>query len=158
MEVTWRMEHLRYFFSREWSMRCEKLLHVIAISQAGIAAPTVTLMQGFKAKKIVPCISYSNPLSLLHNLPFHTFAPQTRIEPGCDGWKPTTVTTTLRSLHQHNEKMSYLNQMYKKGNGSIREEKEILRMFHLPSYFEIFLLNFCFTPPQSTFPWQHDKN
>ena len=113
------METRGIFFPCKWSMRCKKLLHLIAISRAGIAAPTLTVMQGFKAKKVVPCISYPNSASLLRNLPFHTFAPQTQIEPGCDGWEPATVTTTLRSLHQHNEKMSYLNQMYKKGNGSI---------------------------------------
>ena len=34
--------------------------HVIAIPQASIAAPTLTVMQGFKAKKkkIAPCISF----------------------------------------------------------------------------------------------------
>ena len=105
-------------------MCCEKLLHITAISQAGIAAPTLTVMQRFKAKKVVPCIPYLNFASLLRNLPFHTFAPQTRTKPGCVGWKPTTVTTTSCSLHQHNEKMSFLNQMYEKGNGSIREEKK----------------------------------
>ena len=105
-------------------MCCEKLLHVIAIPQAGIAAPTLTVVQGFKAKQVVPCISYPDPASLLCNLPFHAFAPQTQIEPGCDGWKPTTVTTTLHSLQQDDEKMSYLNQMYEKGNSSIREEKK----------------------------------
>ena len=67
-------------------------------------------------------MSYPDPASLLHNLPFHAFACQTQIKPGCDGWKSTTVTTTLRSLQQHIEKMSYLNQIYEKGNGSIREE------------------------------------
>ena len=31
---------------------------------------------------------------------------------------------------------------------------------HIPNQFgiEIFLLNFGFTPPQSKFPWQRDKN
>ena len=82
-------------------------------------------MQSFKAKKVVPCISYFDAASLLRNLPFHAFAPQTRIEPGCDGWKPTTVTTTPSSLQQHDKKMSYLKQMYEKGNGSICEEKNI---------------------------------
>ena len=69
-------------------------------------------------------IPIPDPASLLRNLPFHVFAPQMRIEPGCDGWKLTTVTTTLRSLQQHDEKRSCLNQMYKKGNGSICEEKK----------------------------------
>ena len=105
-------------------MHCEKLLHVIAISRAGIAAPTLTVMQGFKAKKVVPCISYPDSASLLRDLPFHAFAPHMRIKPGCDVWKPTTVTPTLYSLQQHGEKMSYLNQMYEEGNGSICEEKK----------------------------------
>ena len=51
MEVTWRMEHSRFFFPCKWIMRYEKLLHVIAIPQAGIAAPTPTVTQGFEAKK-----------------------------------------------------------------------------------------------------------
>ena len=47
--------------------------HVIAISQASIAAPTLTVMQGFEAKK--DCF--------------------VRIEPGYDGWKLNTITITL---------------------------------------------------------------
>ena len=36
--------------------------HVIAIPQAGIAAPTLTLMQSFEAKKIItPCIFFTVP-------------------------------------------------------------------------------------------------
>ena len=60
--VKWRNSHLTYkygsdlangtltvfFFPREWSMRCEKLMHVlIAISQAGITAPTLTVNARF---------------------------------------------------------------------------------------------------------------
>ena len=105
-------------------MCCEKLLHVIGISQAGIAAPTLTVMQDFKAKKIVPCIFFPDPASTLRYLSFHAFALQTRIEPGCDGWKPSAVTITLRSLQHFADKMSNLNQRYEKGNGSIREEKK----------------------------------
>ena len=41
-----------FFFPSERSMRSEKLLHIIAISQAGNAVRTLTEMQGFKAKKI----------------------------------------------------------------------------------------------------------
>ena len=101
--------------------------HVIAIPQAGIAAPTLTVMQGFKAKKrfiraIPPPILRT--ASVLRILTFHTFAPQAGIEPGCDGWKLSAVTITLLSLHQLEDKMSYLNQMYEKRNGSIREEKK----------------------------------
>ena len=36
------------------------------------------------------------------------------IEPRSDGWKLSTITTTLRSLQQCIGKMSYLNQMYEK--------------------------------------------
>ena len=51
-------------------MCCEKLLHVIAISQAGIAAPTLTVMQDFKAKKncsmhILPRSCVYTPLSFI---------------------------------------------------------------------------------------------
>ena len=107
-------------------MRCEKLLHVIAISQAGIAAPTLTvyIMQDFEAKKIVPCIFFPDPASTLRYLSLHAFALRTQIEPGCDGWKPSAVTTTLHSLQHFADKMSYLNQRYEKGNGSIRKEKK----------------------------------
>ena len=41
-------------------------------------------------------------------------ATQVRIEPWCDGWKLSMITTTLRSFQQCNDKMSYLNQMYEK--------------------------------------------
>ena len=112
------------FFPREWIMRCEKLLHVIAIFQAGIAAPTLTVLQDFEAKKIVPCIFFPNPASTIRYLSFHTFALQTRFEPGCDGWKPSAVTTTLRTLQHFADKISYFNQRYEKGNGSIRKEKK----------------------------------
>ena len=33
----------------------------MAIPQAGIAAPTLTVMQGFQAKKIAQCISFPVP-------------------------------------------------------------------------------------------------
>ena len=79
-------------------MRSEKLLHVIAISHAGIAAPTLTVLQDFEAKKIVLCIFFPNPASTFRNVSFHAFALQMRIEPECDGWKPSAVTTTLHSL------------------------------------------------------------
>ena len=101
--------------------------HVIAIPQAGIAAPTLNVMQGFEAqKRFVRAISLPilRTASILRILVFHTFAPQGGIEPRCDGWKLSDVTTTLHSLHQLVDKMSYLNQMYEKGNGSLREEKK----------------------------------
>ena len=43
---------------------------------------------------------------------------------GCIGLQLGTLTITLHSFHQPNDKMSYLNQMYEKGNVSIREEKK----------------------------------
>ena len=50
--------------------------HVIAIPQAGIAAPTLTVMQGFEAKKWL-LRAFSFPLlrtaSILRILPFHAF-------------------------------------------------------------------------------------
>ena len=91
--------------------------HVIAIPQAGIAAPTLTVMQGFKANKRLLCAfpyPFLRVASILRIHPFHAFATQARIDPGCSGWKPSTITTTLRSLQQCNDKMSYLNQMYEK--------------------------------------------
>ena len=88
--------------------------HVITIPQAGIVAPTLTVMQRFEAKKRLPC-AFSFPFlgiaSLLSLLPFHTFVTQVRIEPGCDGWKANTLTTTLRQSQQCNDKMPFLNQM-----------------------------------------------
>ena len=101
-------------------------------------------MLGFEAKKGLFCVYPSLILrtaSALRNLPLHTFAPPARIEPGCDNWKPNTVTTTLCNLHQCDDKMSYLNQMYEKGNDSIRKEKKISRMFHSPSHLFLILQN-----------------
>ena len=91
--------------------------HVIAILQAGIAAPTLTVMQGFEAKKrLLREFPYPflHTASVVRILSFHAFATQARIEPGRGGWKPSTITTTLRSLQQCNDKMSYLNQMHEK--------------------------------------------
>ena len=108
-------------------MRYDKLLHVIAIPQAGIAVPTLTVTQGFEAKKR---LIYATPSSILRIasilciLSFHAFAPLAGFEPGCDGWKLSAVTITLRILLQFTDKMLYLNQMYEKGNGSICEEKK----------------------------------
>ena len=72
--------------------------HVIAIAQAGIADPTLTVVQGFKAKKRL-LHAFAFPLrhtaSILRIHPFHAFVTQARIEPGCDGWKAKVLTTTL---------------------------------------------------------------
>ena len=74
-------------------------------------------MQGFEAKKRL-LRAFPSPFlhtaSILRILPFHAFATQARIEPWCGGWKLSAITTTLRSLQQCNDKMSYLNQMYEK--------------------------------------------
>ena len=43
--------------------------HVIAIPQAGIAAPTLTVKQGFKAKKDCSCISFPVPYSPYFSIP-----------------------------------------------------------------------------------------
>ena len=52
MEVTWRMEHSRYFFflangAGAMNSYCRELLS----PQTGIAALTLTVMKGFEAKK-----------------------------------------------------------------------------------------------------------
>ena len=127
-----------FFFLANGSCAMKSCCHVIAIPQAGIAAPTLTVMQGFKAKKkiirAIPSLIL-HTASILRILPFHAFTPQVGIEPGCEDWKLSAVTTTLRSLHQLIDKMSYLNQMYEKGNGSIRKKKKYrkwsLRIFYL---------------------------
>ena len=91
--------------------------HEIAIPQARIAAPTLTVMQGFQAKKR---LLRAFPFPVLHTAStlrirlFHMFATQARIESGCDGWKANVLTTILCSSQHCNDKMSYLNQMYEK--------------------------------------------
>ena len=85
--------------------------------QTSITAPTLTVMQGFEAKNKWLC-AYPSPFlrtaSILQILPFDTIATQVQIEPGCDGWKLSTITTTLCSLQQYFDKMSNLNQMHEK--------------------------------------------
>ena len=77
--------------------------------QAGIAAPTLTVMQGFEAKKDSLCISFQVPAYCI------THAQPNRVSnPGVEGWKLSTIPTTLPSLQQCRDKMSYLNQMYEK--------------------------------------------
>ena len=53
--------------------------HEIAFPQASIAAPTLTVMQGFEAKKRLLC-AYLFPFLILLILPFHTITTQARIE------------------------------------------------------------------------------
>ena len=57
-------------------------------------------------------------------LPIYAFVPLVGFEPACDCRQLGTLTVTLRSLHQSIDKMSHLNQMYEKGNVSIRKEKK----------------------------------
>ena len=91
--------------------------HVIAIPQAGIAALTLTVMQGFKANKKL-LRAYPFPLRIV---PFQAIAAQARIKPGCGGWKLSMITTTLRILQQCNDKMSDLNQCMRKRQWHLRE-------------------------------------
>ena len=74
---------VRHFCKRKWCC------HVIAIPQAGIAAPTLTLMQGFEANKRL-LRAFPSPflrtVFILRILPFHAFATQAQIEPGCGSW------------------------------------------------------------------------
>ena len=69
-----------------------------------------------KKKKITPCISFPVPAygAYTPNYSIPRICSSSAIEPGCGGWKPSTITTTLCSLQQCKDKMSYLNQMYKK--------------------------------------------
>ena len=92
------------------------MLQGIAIPQTGIAAPTLTAMQGFKAKK-------KHPHSIFQNST-HTADVPTGVEPGANCSILNVVTFRPRIFHPMSIKMSYFNQMYEKGNVSIREEKK----------------------------------
>ena len=75
--------------------------------QAGIPAPTLTVMQGFEANKD----------SFVHLLPssyilYHICTTHPRIESGCVGLRAEYHNHYTASLQQCNDKMSYLNQMY----------------------------------------------
>ena len=117
--------------------------HKIAIPQADIVAPTLTVMQGFKAKKrLLRAFTFLllHTVTLLHILPFHTFVTQTRIEPGCEGWKTNILTTTLHSLQQYSCKMSkaYLNQIMRKRQWRVMLKCGSLRDFCTTSFNYIF--------------------
>ena len=89
----------------------------MAAPQAGIAAPTLTVMQGFQVqKRLLRAFPFPfvGTASILCRLPIHALLTQVRMEPGCDSWKANVLTTTLRQPQQCNVKMSYLNQMYEK--------------------------------------------
>ena len=88
--------------------------HVTAIPQAGIAAPTLTVMQGFRSKKRLLRASplpFRGILCILQILPFPAFGARARIEPGYGAWKANALTTTPCQSQQCNVKMQYLNQM-----------------------------------------------
>ena len=91
--------------------------HVIAIPQGGIAAPTLTVMQSFQAKKRLlhafP-FQFLSTVSILCILPFHAFVTQAQIESGFDDWKANALTTTIHQSQQCNIKMLYLKQMHEK--------------------------------------------
>ena len=69
------------------------------------------------------CIFFPYP-SILRILPFHAFAPPWESNPGAMVKQLRVITITLCSLHQLIDKMSHVNQMYEKGNVSIRKEKK----------------------------------
>ena len=75
--------------------------------QAGIAALTLTVMQGFEAKKdsyehLLPgsCITFAQPIC--------------EANPGAEGRELSVLTTKPPSLQHSSDKMLYLNQMYEK--------------------------------------------
>ena len=80
--------------------------HVIVISQAGIVAPTLTLMQGFQGKK-------ERAVHLLSHFSFSFLNPP-RISIDRDGWKKHALTTRLHQSQRCHIKMPYLNQMHEK--------------------------------------------
>ena len=92
------------------------MLQGIAIPQTGIAAPTLTAIQGFKAKK-------KHPHSIFQNST-HIAVITTWVELGADCSNLDVVIFRPRNYHRICIKMSYFNQMYEKGNVSIREEKK----------------------------------
>ena len=81
----------------------------IAISQAGIAAPTLIVMQGFQGS--VHLLSHS---LVLREFPFSVYGIRARIELDCDGEKTHALTTRLHQTRCRRIKMSYVNQMYVK--------------------------------------------
>ena len=72
-------------------------------------------MQGFKAIKHPHC-TYQNST--------HITVTSTGVEPATDLSNLDFVTFRSRNFHRITSKMSYFNQMYEKGNVSIREEKK----------------------------------
>ena len=78
-------------------------------SQAGIAAPTQTVMQGFEAKEDSAVHPFQVPAYCI------THAQLNREPyPSAEGWELCIITTTPPTLQQWTDKMSYLNQMYEK--------------------------------------------
>ena len=82
--------------------------HVIAIPQASIAAPTLTVMQGFEAKKrlLGACPSpLLHTASILHIIPFHAIATHVRIEPGCNGCSDGVEYSTSEYEYEYRKKL-----------------------------------------------------
>ena len=147
------MEHSRYFFflangSGAMNSCCRELLS----PQTVIAALTLTVMQGFKAKKdwfmyIRPFSVYSAYSTNLHSCT--SGGSRTRV------WLLGVLTVTLRSLHPSLDKMSYLNQMYEKGNVSIHKEKKYREccIRQVTSFWKILLFRGSSTPIYTFSEW-----
>ena len=130
------MEHSWYFFFLANGACLWKLLHVIAISQAGITAPTLIVMQGFKAKKdcsmhILPWSCVYTPLSSIPCIRT-SGANWTRVR-----WLVTERcnhhTTLLATIRWQNVifKPNVWKRQWLHSQG-----KKIPQMFHSPSHFE----------------------
>ena len=77
--------------------------------QAGIAALTLTVMQGFEAKKKIAMYIFQVPAYCI------TFAqPICELNPGAEVRELSVLNTTPPSLKHYRDQMSYLNQMYEK--------------------------------------------
>ena len=98
------MEHSHYFFFLAMNSNCRELLS----PQTGIAVLTLTVMKGFKAKKVNHHVFFPYPY-IPRITPCFAIAPPTGVEPGCVGLQSGALTTTLRSLYQLRDKLSYLN-------------------------------------------------
>ena len=83
--------------------------YVIAIPSGWHPCPNPNTNARFWSKKKALCTSFPVPAyCVIHSLPNHDS------NPGVEGWYLSMFTTTLRSLQQCSDRMSYLNQMYEK--------------------------------------------
>ena len=93
---------------------------IIAISQAGIAAQTLTLMQGFEGKKKkatrISISTYTFPkwISIFRKM---SQMRSSQIEPDREDSKVSALTTTPPQPHSIRVKMSDLKLMYEKKRG-----------------------------------------